>query len=168
MTCRNATSPETYLLSMRPCGVAEGPTCNTRGTDAWGCQWSRCLQGDAEDAAGIHGIHLQRHIVAVAQKALTAAMRLLGPLVLPLPELVTLLPLIDAFAAQVTSPFELEKACQGSGCAQRYDLSTVNGVTGKVQSMPLCGAAPSGRGTGAPNPARTLQRFLLHRDCLRN
>ena len=46
------------------------------------------LQGDAEDAAGKRGIHLQRNVVAVAQKALTAYLRLLGPLVLPLPELV--------------------------------------------------------------------------------
>ena len=51
----------------------------------------RCLQGDAEDTAGMRGIHLQRNVVAVAQKALTANLRLLGPLVLPLPELVTLL-----------------------------------------------------------------------------
>ena len=39
----------------------------------------------------MRGIHLQRNVVAVAQKALTANLRLLGPLVLPLPELVTLL-----------------------------------------------------------------------------
>ena len=58
---------------------------------AWGCQGVRCLQGDAEDTAGMRGIHLQRNVVAVAQKALTANLRLLGPLVLPLPELVTLL-----------------------------------------------------------------------------
>ena len=38
----------------------------------------------------MRGIHLQRNVVAVAQKALTANLRLLGPLVLPLPELVTL------------------------------------------------------------------------------
>ena len=48
-----------------------------------------CLQGDAEDTAGMRGIHLQRNVVAVAQKALTANLRLLGPLVLPLSELVT-------------------------------------------------------------------------------
>ena len=47
------------------------------------------MQGDAEDAAGMRGIHLQKNVVAVAQKALTANVRLLGPLVLPLPELVT-------------------------------------------------------------------------------
>ena len=37
----------------------------------------------------MRGIHLQRNVVAFAQKALTADLRLLGPLVLPLPELVT-------------------------------------------------------------------------------
>ncbi|CAK0733116.1 hypothetical protein CVIRNUC_000228 [Coccomyxa viridis] len=52
-----------------------------RHKDAFSCM------GDAEDTAGMRGIHLQRNVVAVAQKALTANLRLLGPLVLPLPEL---------------------------------------------------------------------------------
>ena len=58
---------------------------------AWGSSSARYLQGDAEDSAGMRGIHLQRNVVAVAQNALTANLRLLGPLVLPPPELVTLL-----------------------------------------------------------------------------
>ena len=73
----------------------QNPSCDKDGPDVWGCQWLtltvRCLQGDAEDSAGMRGIHLQRNVVAVAQKALTANLRLLGPLVLPLPELVTII-----------------------------------------------------------------------------
>ena len=66
------------------------PACKELVFDAcsMGMSILRCLQGDAEDAAGMRGIHLQRNVVGVAQKALAANLRLLGPLVLPLPELV--------------------------------------------------------------------------------
>ena len=63
----------------------------------------------------MRGIHLQRNVVAVAQKALTANLRLLGPLVLPLPELVSLLTLSDASRAHLTPPFQLKK-CREKAC----------------------------------------------------
>ena len=48
----------------------------------------RLLQGDAQDSQGISGIHLQRNVVDIAQKALKANLTALGPLVLPVTELV--------------------------------------------------------------------------------
>ena len=47
------------------------------------------LQGDAQDSQGISGIHLQRNVVDIAQKALKANLMALGPLVLPVTELVS-------------------------------------------------------------------------------
>ena len=47
------------------------------------------LQGDAQDSQGIRGIHLQRNVVDIAQKALKANLMALGPLVLPVTELVS-------------------------------------------------------------------------------
>ena len=62
----------------------------------------RLLQGDAQDGEGIRGIHLQRNVVDVAQKALKANLTALGPLVLPVTELVSpslpLMPWRDANA----------------------------------------------------------------------
>ena len=50
--------------------------------DAFGCM------GNGEDAEGIRGVFLRRNVIAVAGRALTANLTRLGPLVLPINELV--------------------------------------------------------------------------------
>ena len=50
--------------------------------DAFGCM------GNGEDAEGVRGVFLRRNVIAVAGRALKANLTRLGPLVLPITELV--------------------------------------------------------------------------------
>ena len=63
--------------------VKASPVLEEGKTQLW------LLQGDAQDSQGIRGIHLQRNVVDIAQKALKANLMALGPLVLPVTELVS-------------------------------------------------------------------------------
>jgi len=58
--------------------------------DAFGCM------GNGEDAEGGRGVFLRRNVIAVAGRALKANLQRLGPLVLPVSELVR--PALPAFA----------------------------------------------------------------------
>ena len=51
--------------------------------DAFGCM------GNGEDSEGTRGVFLRRNVIAVAGRALTANLTRLGPLVLPISELVS-------------------------------------------------------------------------------
>ena len=51
--------------------------------DAFGCM------GNGEDSEGTRGVFLRRNVIAVAGRALTANLKRLGPLVLPISELVS-------------------------------------------------------------------------------
>ena len=88
----------------------------------------------------MRGIHLQRNVVAVAQKALTANLRLLGPLVLPLPELVSLLALSCAYTAQMTQPLQLRSAERRH--VRDLIVPKVDRVSYEIQHVPFCSALP--------------------------
>ena len=76
--------------------------------DAFGCM------GNGEDSEGIKGVFLRRNVVNVAGRALKVNLQRLGPLVLPISEMVRRRPsLVQPPAAAFQVPHDDSASCHG-------------------------------------------------------
>lgn len=78
--------------------------------DAFGCM------GNGEDSEGIKGVFLRRNVVSVAGRALKVNLQRLGPLVLPISEMVRAQP--HHFPLQPSSVDLLASLCTGTDVQQ--------------------------------------------------